>query len=217
MTKGLYISSHPFDYSRMRQKLRAYSLDLVNEQDQQEDQDVQFIIIDCIAARSAPLVREYRSAYPHAYILVLSAKKDEEDLLEAYALGADDYQRKPCSEREVATRIRVMLRRKTTALPIQPNRLQVDARSRSVEWEGIRLTLTKMECKLLEYLLSTNKIISRQQIVQTIWEGRLNPGSKVIDVHIFNLRKKLQQATNGEVTIRTVTNKGFALTRNMKI
>jgi DNA-binding response OmpR family regulator len=216
MTKGLYVSAHPDNYFRLQQELKTYSLQLVKEHAQHKIQDVQFIIIDCATTKSASLVREYRSVYPQAYILVLSAKKDEEDLLEAFSLGADDYQRKPCSDREVATRIRVMLRRKNTFVQNKPSRLHVDEGSCSMEWEGIRLHLTKLECKLLDYLLSTNKIISREQIVQTIWEGQLKVNSKVIDVHIYNLRKKLQQATNGQVTIRTVTNKGFTLSRNVK-
>ncbi|MFY0542510.1 response regulator transcription factor [Brevibacillus sp. H7] len=216
MTTGLYVSSHPLDYSRLREQLKAYSLDLVKEQALEVCREIQFIIIDSAGTRNAPLVARYRSAYPHAFILVLSVKRDEEDLLEAFASGADDYQLKPCSEREVATRIRVMLRRKITAQEPDPNRFNADVKSRSMEWKSIRRKLTRLECRLLDSLLSSNKIISREQLVQSIWDGQMKASGKVLDVHIFNLRKKLLKATGGEVTIKTVTNKGFYLCRNHK-
>jgi DNA-binding response OmpR family regulator len=213
MTKGLYVSAHLLGYSRLRQQLLAHSLELIEEQGKQHDLDIRFIIIDSAGGRTAPLVARYRSIYPGAYILVLSGERNEDDLFEAYATGADDYQFKPCSERQVATRIRAMLRRDRENRPKKPEKLIVDSVGRHLEWEGARLPLTNVECKLLHYLQANNKIVSRHQLVKAIWEGRLNPSSKVIDVHIFNLRKKLQQATSGRVTIRTVTNKGFYLSR----
>jgi DNA-binding response OmpR family regulator len=213
MTKGLYVAAHSLGYSRLRQQLLAYSLQLIEEQGRQHDQEFRFIIIDSADGRTVPLVARYRSIYPEAYILVLSGERNEDDLLEAYAKGADDYQFKPCSERQVATRIRAMLRRDRENPPKKPDRLIVDSAGRHLEWEGARLPLTSVECKLLHYLHANNKIVSRHQLVKAIWEGRLSPSSKVIDVHIYNLRKKLQQATSGRVTIRTVTNKGFYLSR----
>jgi DNA-binding response OmpR family regulator len=213
MTKGLYVSADKHAYTRLREQLQTHSLCLIEERGKQHEQDVRFIVIDSSGGRTASLVARYRDIYPEAFILVLNAKRDEDDLLEAYAKGVDDYQFKPCSEREVAIRIRAMLRRSRENPPKKSEELLVDPDSCHLEWKGSRLPLTRVECKLLHYLYAHDKIISRQQLAEAVWEGNLSPSSKVIDVHIFNLRKKLQQATCGQVTIRTVTNKGFHLSR----
>lgn len=220
MKKGLYVSDLSTSYLRLRQLLQAYSLMLLKENEDQQKDDIRFVIIDNPETPAAPLVSRYRSMYPQASILVVSAKKDEGDMLEALENGADDYQVKPCSDREVATRIRVIVKRREELKhhPFRPSAaaIRLEAASRVLQWEGIRIPLTKVECKLLELLLTNQKITSRNEINQHIWDGKIEVSSKAIDVHIFNLRKKLQQATGGRLSIKTITNKGFYLSTNIK-
>lgn len=213
MKRGIYVDGQADTYKRLRKQFKGYSLHLFKESGFVSKKEVLFIIIDSQKSTSAPSVIQYRGAYPHASIFVLTPNRDEQDLINALAYGADDYQVKPCSEREVATRIRVILKRKEEALH-HPNRfVHLDTEARSFEWGGYSLQLTRIECKLLELLVKSQKrITSREQIIQSVWENRIQLSSKVIDVHICNLRKKLWEASAGRFSIKTVTNKGYYIT-----
>ncbi len=213
MKKGLYVSEQPTGFIRLSKYLQTYSLELVEEKVGIDQEFVQFVLLDCLEASASLLVHNYRKKYPRASILVLSMKRDESDILQSLALGADDYQVKPCSDRQVAARLRVMLKRKEAATEqrIQPLGPYWENDS-LLEWEGMRfqLHLTKTESKLLHYLIANSKsITTRQQIIHAVWGGQVELSNKVLDVHLFNLRRKLQEATDGSITIKTVTNKGF--------
>lgn len=220
MKKGLYVSEQSTGYHRLAQYLQTHSLQLLEEQPGIEHEPIQFVLLDCLEKTASPLVSQYRRRFPRASILVLATVRDEADLLQAFSLGADDYQVKPCSEREVAARIRVMLKRKelSAANAVQPP-APVLENSQLPKFEGTigQLNLTKTEAKLLQFLLVNRKTMkTRQQIIQAVWGSQAELSSKVLDVHLFHLRKKLLEATGGRMTIRTVTNKGFYLTQNMK-
>lgn len=212
MRRGIYVDGQADTFKRLREQLKGHSLHLVKEEASKRRVEVVFIIIDSQGVTSAPAVMRYRRAYPHASILVLTNTRDELDLVNALAYGADDYQIKPCSEREVATRIRVILKRKEAADYRPSPYIRLDMEARSFEWSGYSLQLTRIESKLFDLLLKSQKrITSREQIIHSVWDNRIQATSKVIDVHICNLRKKLGEASNGRLWIKTVTNKGFYL------
>ncbi|MGO0059385.1 response regulator transcription factor [Brevibacillus fluminis] len=212
MRRGIYVDGQANTYKRLREQFKVHSLHLLKERGSASRSEVVFIIIDSQGATSAPMVIRYRRAYPHASIVVLTNSRDEQDLVNALAFGADDYQVKPCSERELATRIRVILKRKEAARHVPGPYIHLDMEARSFEWGGYSLQLTRIESKLLELLVkSQKKITSREQIIHSVWDNRIQATSKVIDVHICNLRKKLGEASNGQLWIKTVTNKGFYL------
>lgn len=213
MRRGIYVDGQADAYKRLREQLKIHSLHLLKEGGFEHRTEVLFIIIDSQSLTSTPSVIRYRGAYPHASILVLTDSRDEQDLINALAVGADDYQVKPCSEREVATRIRVILKRKEDAVHSPSQAVHLDMDARSFEWGGYSLQLTRIESKLLDLLVKSHKrITSREQIIHSVWDNRIQLTSKVIDVHICNLRKKLGVASNGRLWIKTVTNKGFYLT-----
>ncbi|WP_134686030.1 response regulator transcription factor [Brevibacillus migulae] len=220
MKKGLYVSEQLSGFARLAQFLQTHSIELVEaERGSEEEGHIHFVLLDCWEKAAFPLVHTYRKRFPQAGILVLATQRDETDLLQAFSQGADDYQFKPCSEREVAARIRAILKRKEAPAPhISPPAPGNDwDHNPLLEWEGVRmqLDLTKTESRLLQYLLAHQKTIaSRQQIIQAVWGGQIDLSSKVLDVHLYNLRKKLQQATDGRISIKTVTNKGFYLISN---
>ena len=218
MKKGLYVSEQPSGFARLSQYLQSHSIELMEEERGREaDRHIHFVLLDCWEKTASSLVHTYRKRFPQAGILVLATQRDETDLLQAFSQGADDYQFKPCSEREVAARLRAIMKRKDTSavpisLPVTGNEWEHNP---MLEWEGMRtqLELTKTESRLLQYLLAHQKTIaSRQQIIHAVWGGQIELSSKVLDVHLYNLRKKLQQATDGRISIKTVTNKGFYLT-----
>lgn len=220
MKKGLYVSAQPTGFRRLSQHLQAHSLELVEEEVGLDPELIHFVLLDCLEAPASPLVHTYRKQYPRASILVLAMKRDESDILRSFSLGADDYQIKPCSDRQVAARIRVMLKRKVASAGERPQPPGPYWESDNLlEWEGMRfqIHLTKTETKLLHYLFANNKsIATRQQIIHAVWGGDVDLSNKVLDVHLFNLRRKLQEATDGGITIKTVTNKGFYILNGLK-
>ncbi|MGE5701728.1 MAG: winged helix-turn-helix domain-containing protein [Clostridia bacterium] len=220
MKRGIYVAGQADTYKRLREHFKGHSLQLIKERPSASAkyQEIMFIVIDSLEATTTPTVLEYRGAYPRASILVLTPVKDEQDLVNALAYGADDYQVKPCSDRELATRIRVILKRREQASASHPANhfVLLDREARSLEWNGDLLHLTKIECRLLELLVaSKQRIVGREEIIQEIWENRIQHNSKAIDVHICNLRKKLWEASAGRISIKTVTNKGFYLTTEL--
>lgn len=203
MKKGIYVLGSVDYFTNLRNQFAAFCIDLYREKEVPEDADIQFIIIDNVAMSSFPLVATFRKQYPYTAILVLTGVRNEQDMLQSYANGVDDYQVKPCSVREVAARVRAILKRREGIL----------------EWleNSIQHQLTRMEHSILQLLIKhKNSLLTREQILQALWDCEMSVDSKVIDVHIYNLRKKLGRSTNGTISIKTVTNKGFTIVTNSK-
>ncbi|MGD8188384.1 winged helix-turn-helix domain-containing protein [Brevibacillus ginsengisoli] len=217
MSIGIYIPHQADCYVNLQKQLSWHYIQLLKEKKTPNIKEIRFIILDIDNTPATPYVIHYSKKYSNAAIFVLTSMRNEHDLLNAFAHGADDYQVKPCPIKEVATRIRVILKRKQHHLLDSPSYSHLDVKTRSFEWRGKTLQLTKMECKILEVLYQNkNSLLTREQLVQGIWEGGIDPNSKAIHVHIFNLRKKLWNMTEGQVTINTVTNRGIYITTNMK-
>ena len=203
MKKGIYVLGSVDYFTNLHNQFAACCIELYRENEVPEDADIQFIIIDNLTMSSFTLVATYRRQYPYTAILVLTRVRNEQDMLQSYANGVDDYQIKPCSTREVVARIRAILKRREGIL----------------EWleNSIQHQLTRMEHSILQLLIKhKNSLLSREQILQALWDCEMSIDSKVIDVHIYNLRKKLRRSTNGTISIKTVTNKGFTIVTNTK-
>lgn len=201
MKKGIYVLGSVDYFTNLRNHFATNYFELFREKEVPEHAEIQFIIIDNVAMSSFPLVAAYRKQYPYTAILVLTSIRNEHDMLQSFANGVDDYQVKPCSVREVVARIRVILKRREGIL----------------EWlEGsMQHQLTRMEHNILQLLIKhKNSLLTREQMIQALWHNEMCVDSKVIDVHIYNLRKKLGNVTNGTISIKTVTNKGFTIVMN---
>ncbi|PIQ28634.1 DNA-binding response regulator [bacterium (Candidatus Blackallbacteria) CG17_big_fil_post_rev_8_21_14_2_50_48_46] len=149
-------------------------------------------------------------------IIMLTAKGDIADRINALEMGADDYIIKPFSPRELEARIKAVLRR-TYVKPAKPALIEVDEISidlmrRHVLKNGERVKLTEMEFSLLELLaLNPGKPFSRNDILQQVWGYRLNQYSdtRVVDVHVSRLRSKLEKDVSDPELILTARGTGY--------
>ena len=153
-------------------------------------------------------IRLRRSDLP---VLVLTAREELGSKVSALNAGADDYLTKPFAFEELVARIRALLRRSDQPLSswLEAGGLRLDLLSRSA-WRGEKqLDLSSKEFALLEYFMRHPwQLLSRQQILSAIWDYAFDPGSKVVDVYVGYLRRKIDRA--GETTlITTVWGSGY--------
>jgi two-component system, OmpR family, response regulator RegX3 len=149
-------------------------------------------------------------------IIMLTARGEETDRVVGLELGADDYVVKPFSAREVAARIRAVLRRadaegptdREGRLEVGPLRLHPDRRMASLE--GDELELTRKEFELLELLLrEAGNVVSRERLIDEVWDVNWFGSTKTLDVHVSSLRRKLGDDSADPRFIHTVRGVGF--------
>jgi len=148
-------------------------------------------------------------------IIMLTARGDEADRVIGLELGADDYVVKPFSAREVAARVRAVLRRAGSAEEEAPERLalgeiELDPAARTVTRAGGPVDLTRKEYELLE-LLMTNAgvVVTRERALEEVWDTEWFGSSKTLDVHVSGLRRKLGDDPSAPRYIHTVRGVGF--------
>ena len=149
-------------------------------------------------------------------IIMLTAKTTDQDKLTGLDLGADDYVTKPFSPRELAARVRAILRR----LPgergpdeIKYGELTVNFRKREASLAGRPLNLTTVEFKLLGVLArESGRVFSRAQLIEKAFGYDFEGFDRTIDVHILNLRRKLEPDPSHPRYIKTVYGAGYKLT-----
>ena len=152
-------------------------------------------------------------------VLVLSAKGQVEDKVKALNLGSDDYITKPFAAAELLARIKSILRRKfnISTNVIKIGNLMVDTNKKEACVNGLILELTQKEYEILELLAyNKNKVVSKIALGQHIWQDNLDlvTMSNFIDVHISNLRKKIEKA-DGDKYIKTKRGLGFILSGDL--
>jgi two-component system, OmpR family, response regulator RegX3 len=144
-------------------------------------------------------------------IIMVTAKGEEADRVIGLELGADDYLVKPFGLRELVARIRAVMRRtreQGSSGSIQAGALEVDPRARRAMLGGRELSLTMKEFDLLALLArDAGAVVSRQRILEEIWQTSWYGSAKTIDVHVAALRKKL----GDPAWIETVRGIGFRL------
>ncbi|GEO97330.1 response regulator transcription factor [Kocuria turfanensis] len=150
-------------------------------------------------------------AFSECYVLMLTARGDEEDKLAGLAAGADDYITKPFSVRELVARVQAVLRRpRTTVVPPQPARvfgeLTVDLTAHEARVGGSPVGLTRTEFDLLAALTARpHQALSRRQLIDTVWDPAWVGDERLVDVHIGHLRRKLSDDQGAYIdTVRGV-------------
>jgi two-component system, OmpR family, response regulator RegX3 len=155
-------------------------------------------------------------------IIMLTARGEETDRIVGLELGADDYIVKPFSAREVAARIRAVLRRAgdgaqataasgdTKTGPIEVGPIRVDPARRSATASGREVDLTRKEFELLALLISeAGAVISRERLIDEVWDTNWFGSTKTLDVHVSSLRRKLGDDSQNPRFIHTVRGVGF--------
>jgi two-component system response regulator RegX3 len=152
-----------------------------------------------------------RSSVP---IIMLTARGEETDRVVGLELGADDYVVKPFSAREVAARIRAVLRRADASVeragPLEVGPLQLDPDRRSATLAGDELELTRKEFELLELLMrEAGNVVSRERLIDEVWDVNWFGSTKTLDVHVSSLRRKVGDDSADPRFIHTVRGVGF--------
>jgi len=162
----------------------------------------------------AKLRRDPRTA--ELPIIMLTAKAEESDELVGFALGADDYVTKPFSMKLLIARVGAILRRTSSELPASDvftvGPLTLDRSRRELTVEGIGVTLTTTEFGILwELMAARERVLSRDQLIDSVLGTGAIVTDRTIDVHVAALRKKLGNASSFIQTVRGV---GYALRQN---
>jgi DNA-binding response OmpR family regulator len=149
-------------------------------------------------------------------VILLTARGEEADRIVGLELGADDYVTKPFSPRELATRVRTVLRRTTSPPPraeqLKIGELALNAATREVHRNGKLLKLTVKEFDLLWFLAShPNHVFSRDQLMDRIWGYAAAFDTGTITVHIRRLREKIEHEPSRPQLLETVWGVGYRL------
>ena len=186
---------------------------------QELDPDVIILDLGLPGIDGIEVCRQIR-LFSDCYILMLTARADEVDKLIGLSVGADDYLTKPFSPRELVARVNTVLRRPRrpagrpqVALPPREfGRLRVDAEGRDVWVDDQQVGLTRTEFDILDALSARpNVALSRRQIIDAVWGAGWVGDDHVVDVHVANLRKKLDDPPTEPRYILTVRGVGYRM------
>jgi DNA-binding response OmpR family regulator len=149
-------------------------------------------------------------------ILMLTALGTTDDIVTGLETGADDYLTKPFKFKELLARIQALARREKTANKngsqlLKVKDLEMRLKTKEVFRDGVEIMLTAREFRLLEYLLiNKNRVVSRIDILEGVWEVDFDLGTNVIDVYINYLRKKIEKGFSSKI-IKTVIGMGYII------
>jgi DNA-binding response OmpR family regulator len=156
--------------------------------------------------------RALREAGSASMILMLTAKDALQDKLDGLAGGADDYLTKPFAFDELLARMTALLRRgpyRAEAGPLRVGDLTLDAAAHVVRRGGREIALTAKEFALLAFLMEhAGTVVSRERLLSNVWGYSFEPGTKVVDVYIRYLRKKIDEGAERPL-IHTVRGFGY--------
>ncbi len=182
-----------------------------------------FMILDLMLPKmdGMDVCKTLRQERNNTPILMLTAKDDELDKILGLELGADDYLTKPFSPREVIARVKAILRRTQTAVetPSQTEEVVLrfgDIRLYPEKYEVYRgeekVELTPKEFELLTYLANhQGRVLTRDQLLNAVWNYDFIGDSRIVDVHVSHLREKLEEDTKNPRYIKTVRGLGYKL------
>jgi DNA-binding response OmpR family regulator len=158
------------------------------------------------------IIKRIRNEGKTTPIIMMTVRSELEDKIDILDIGADDYLTKPFSLCELLARMKAITRR-----PLELNTkkiflkdLELDSEKFSLTKKGKNIILRAKEFSLLEYMMKNKgKFLSRQDIMEHVWDENADPFSNTIEVHIMNLRRKIENKK--ERFIYTVSNRGYKI------
>lgn len=161
------------------------------------------------------ICKNIREQKPDVPILMLTALDATENIVNGLDSGADDYMVKPFKIMELAARLRTLMRRRggneLTKNLFKIGNIELDTDAKVARQNNTALNLTPTEYRLLEYFIKNQrKVLSRIQILESVWDIDFNLGTNVVDVYINYLRKKLE-ANNSPKIIHTIFGMGYMM------
>lgn len=177
--------------------------------------DYDLVILDLMlpGKEGSEVCREAREKGVTTPILILTARNETEKKIELLLSGADDYLVKPFSFDELLARMTALLRRPQTSMPtiLNVSDLELDPSAHTASRDGEPLELTLKEFMLLEYFMRhPNEVINREDLLTHLWDFNYESFSNVIDVHVKNLRRKLDSG-DGDSILETIRGIGYKL------
>ena len=143
-------------------------------------------------------------------VIMLTARGEDVDRIVGLELGADDYMQKPFNPRELSARIRAILRRMETRQAgnrVEVNGVVLDPGTREVSCDGRAVQTTTLEFDILEILMrSAGRVVSRDMLMEAMYNRKATPFDRSIDMHVSHLRKKLE---DGRTLIKTIRGVGY--------
>ena len=176
----------------------------------------QLVISDIILPKldGFELCREIRKLNEKVPVLMLTALGSADDKLDGFDAGADDYMVKPFDFRELIARVKVLLMRSAETVAVQPDQivyadLSINLKLQEVRRKDILVKLSPKEYNLLLYMVeNAEKVISRVEIAEKVWNTHFDTGTNFIDVYINYLRKKIDKEFDTKL-IHTKPGVGF--------
>ncbi|MBP6913654.1 MAG: response regulator transcription factor [Candidatus Levybacteria bacterium] len=145
---------------------------------------------------------ELKKSNPELPVIILTAKNKSTDVLGGFSLGADDYISKPFELEELMVRIRARIKKNYASANLEAGDLVLDPKSLLVTRGGKEITLTPHEFKLLEFLLmNKGKVLNRDMILSRVWEYSYDVDTRVVDVYVGYLRKKIDSGYTKKLII----------------
>jgi DNA-binding response OmpR family regulator len=173
------------------------------------------IILDLMLSRltGSEVLQRIRRTNVCVPVLVLTARDSVDDKVKLFDLGADDYVTKPFAFAELMVRVKALLRRgpvnRSSTLRIGD--LELDRLTQQVKRTGRRVELTAKEYSLLEYLMQNeDRVLSRNMIIEHVWDQSFDGVTNIVDVYVRHLRSKVDDG-NPMKMIRTVRGTGYVI------
>lgn len=183
------------------------------EKVEQYKPDVTILDLGLPTMSGESVCRQMRNKYPDCNIIILTAKDTAEDIVQGLELGADDYMTKPFMADELIARIHARLRRSHDELSEKKRvgDLVLDTTSLEVTRADTKIHLTAQELKLLEYFIDNKgRVLTRDMILNKIWMYPHNVETRVVDVYVGYLRKKIDQDQEKKL-IQSVRGFGYVM------
>lgn len=197
----------------------AYAVDVVGDGHDALDwlrtADYDFVVLDLMlpGKDGIAVCREYRAAGGRAAVIMLTARDALSDRVLGLDSGADDYLVKPFGMLELLARLRALARREgPSKMPeLQIADLTLNSATKRIQRAGRPIELTALEYGVLEFLMRHNsQVVTRDQIINHVWNANFDSGSKLIEVYVYQLRKKIDEGHEKKL-IHTVRGLGYRM------